>query len=281
MDENRHRYPVRLMAQYLEVSPSGFYRWKKHPSDRPERELKLLRAIEDIHHSSRKRYGSPKILHQLRALGWRVSKARVERLMRKHGVRSKTKRKFRVTTNSRHNHPISANVLARRFTATAANQVWAADVTYVWTHQGWLYLAVVLDLFSRQVVGWSMSDRLTKELCLSALTMALERRRPKPGLLHHSDRGCQYACREYRELLRTHEITSSMSRRGNCWDNAVVESFFRSLKTELVYHENFANHDEARSAIFDWIEVFYNRKRLHSSLGYLSPAQYENARLLA
>ena len=281
MDENCHRYPVRQLAKCLNVSSSGYYRWKRFSPHRMDQELKLVRAIEDVHRGSRKTYGSPRILRALRAMGWPVSKPKVERLMRKYQIRSKTKRRFRVTTQSKHAHPISENLLARRFDVQELNRVWAADITYVWTEQGWLYLAVILDLSSRQVVGWSMAERLNKELCLAALTMALQKRRPEPGLVHHSDRGCQYACHEYRAKLSTYGIISSMSRKGNCWDNAVVESFFRSLKTELVYHDRYATRDEARAAIFDWIEVFYNRQRLHSTLGYVSPAQYESARLIA
>jgi putative transposase len=272
MDEHRQSYPIRLLAECLGVSPSGYYRWKRNPTKYVENELNLVRVIERIHRDSRKTYGSPRVINQLK---------RVERLMRKYGIVSKTKRKFRVTTNSKHAHPISGNILDRQFCVASVNQVWASDITYVWTLQGWLYVAVVLDLFSRQVVGWSMRESLTKQLSLDALTMAISRRQPGPGLLHHSDRGVQYACHEYRKLLRRYGITSSMSRKGNCWDNAVVESFFRSLKTELVYHENFANRNEARSAIFEWIEVFYNRQRLHSALGYHSPAQYEYARQIA
>lgn len=279
MEENRKRFPMRLMAEFLDLSASGFYRWKKEPSKKEQNELELIRNIETIHRSSRKTYGSPRILHQLKGLGFEVSKSRVERLMRKHGIRARAKRKFRVTTDSNHNHPISENILNREFKVAEQDKVWASDITYISTGQGWLYLAVVLDLYSRQVVGWSMSERMTKELCLDALTMALQRRNPGPNLIHHSDRGSQYACHEYRELLAANQITPSMSRKGNCWDNACVESFFHSLKTELVYHENYANREEARSSIFDWIEVFYNRKRIHSTLGYLTPVQYEDRRI--
>jgi putative transposase len=279
MDENQRSYPVRLMAKYLDVSPSGFYHWKKYPTGKVSRELRLVRAIEDIHHSSRKTYGSPRIFVQLKAMGWHVSKSRVERLMKLHEIKAKTHRKFRATTNSKHDHPLSENTLKRCFKVDAPNRVWASDITYVWTREGWLYLAVTLDLFSRKVVGWSMGERMTKELCLNALNMALQLRSPCVGLLHHSDRGTQYACHEYRRLLEVNGITSSMSRKGNCWDNAVVESFFRSLKTELIFHEDFLTREQARRQIFDWIEVFYNRKRLHSTLGYLAPVQYEKGLL--
>lgn len=281
MDENRKRFPVRLMAEFLELSASGFYRWKKNPSNRKQDDLELLRTIEEIHKASRKTYGSPRILNQLKGLGFHVSKTKVERLMRKQGIRAKAKRKFRITTDSKHAHPISENTLNRNFKVLKENKVWASDITYISTQQGWLYLAVVLDLYSRQVVGWSMSERMTKDLCLDALNMALARRSPKVGLIHHSDRGSQYACLEYRNLLASHQIISSMSRKGNCWDNACVESFFHSLKTELVYHESYANREEAKSSIFDWIEVFYNRKRIHSALGYLTPVQYEDVHKVA
>lgn len=282
IDAHRRWYPVRLMVTCLGLSPSGFYDWKgRGPSARKVREGQLTRAIEAIHRASRETYGSPRILAQLQGMGWHVSKATVERLMRRHGIRAKTRRKFRVTTDSKHTHPVAANVLDRQFQPPAPNRVWASDITYIWTHEGWLYLAVILDLYSRQVVGWSLSERMTQALCLNALSMALARRRPGPGLVHHSDRGSQYACAEYRRVLARHGLVASMSRKGNCWDNAVVESFFHSLKTELVYHQDFATRDEARRDVFEWIAVFYNRQRLHSALGYVTPTQYEDVRHVA
>jgi putative transposase len=275
MQENHKRFPIKLMAEFLQVSASGFYAWRKNPTDREQKNLKLLRKIEDIHRSSRRTYGSPRIYRQLKALGACTSKSRVERLMRREGIRAKTKRKFRVTTNSKHNFPVAENKLERRFEVAEANKVWASDITYISTKEGWLFLAVVIDLYSRHVVGWSMAETMTKELCLDAMQMAIGRRNPAPGLLHHSDRGSQYACHEFRKLLAANKIDQSMSRKGNCWDNACVESFFHTLKTELIHHESYANRAEARTSIFDWIEVFYNRQRIHSTLGYRSPAEYE------
>ena len=282
MDENRKYFPVPLMAKLLGVSPSGFHVWKKRgPSRREVEEYKLIRAIEEIHRSSRKTYGSPRIHAQLKGMGFDVNPKKVERLMRKFGIRAKTKRKFRVTTDSKHNLPVAENILNREFSPEAPNKVWAGDITYVWTKEGWLFLAVIVDLFSRQVVGWSMDERMTKELTLSALKMGLQRRKPPKGLLHHSDRGSQYASAAYRKLLEARGAVCSMSRKGNCWDNAVVESFFHTLKTELVHHECFETRDEARRKIFEWIEVFYNRQRLHSALGYKAPVQYEEFKKVA
>jgi putative transposase len=275
MREHQSRYSLRLMSKVLNVSSSGFYNWNLRDNKKGSEKLKLVRAIEDIHRSSRKTYGSPRIWEQLGALGFKVSKSRVERLMREFGIRAKTKKKFRVTTDSKHNNPICENILNREFSPQKPNQVWAGDITYVWTRQGWLFLAVVIDLFSRQVVGWSMSERITKELALSALNMALEKRKPLRGLIHHTDRGSQYASHTYQKLLKNYGIVCSMSRKGNCWDNAVVESFFHSLKTELIFFEDFQTRQEARAKIFEWIEVFYNKQRIHSTLGYKTPEQFE------
>jgi len=277
MDENQGNYPSALMGKILGVSRSGFYKWKKRSGGkRAINDLKLLRAIEDIHRASRKSYGSPRIFNQLKALGFSVSKTKVERLMREHGIKAKMKRKFKATTDSKHNHPVTENILNRDFKPKMANQAWAGDITYVWTNEGWLYLAVILDLFSRQVVGWAMSERMTKELALNALRMALLKRQPPKGFIHHSDRGSQYASGSYRKLLDVHGAICSMSRKGNCWDNAVAESFFHSLKTEMIFFESFATRKEAMTKIFEWIEVFYNRQRIHSSLGYKTPEQFEN-----
>jgi putative transposase len=274
IEENKSKYPANLMGKVLGVSRSSFYRWKK-TGKRANRDLKLLRAIEDIHKASRKTYGSPRIFSQLKALGFKTSKSKVERLMRENKIRAKTKKKFKATTNSKHDHPIAENILNRNFSPKARNQVWAGDITYIWTGEGWLYLAVILDLFSRQVVGWSMSERMTKDLALNALRMALVKRKPPRGLIHHTDRGSQYACGAYRKLLGSFGMICSMSRKGNCWDNAVVESFFHSMKTEMIFFEEFKTRSEAISKIFEWIEVFYNRQRLHSTLGNKTPEQFE------
>jgi putative transposase len=277
MMTNNESFPVGLMAARLGVSPSGFYKWKQRKGSNPREEvrLRLLRAIEDIHRSSRKTYGSPRVLAQLKALGFRTSKSTVERLMRENKIRAKIKRKFRITTESKHELPVSPNHLDRNFTAFKANQVWASDITYIPTKEGWLFLAVIIDLYSRQVVGWQMGPRITKELTLGALKMAIKHRNPGAGLLHHSDRGSQYACAEYRRLLKGIGAISSMSRKGNCWDNAVVESFFHTLKTEMTYFEDFETRTEAKNKIFEWVECFYNRTRIHSYLGFRSPVQFE------
>lgn len=236
-----------------------------------------MRVIEDIHKSSRGTYGSPRVLAELKGLGFKCSKQRVERLMKKNGIRAKTRRKFRVTTDSKHKFPVAPNILDRNFTPEASNAVWGGDITYVWTKEGWLFLAVIIDLFSRQVVGWSMDAKMTRELTLNALRMAINRRNPGAGLLHHTDRGSQYASTDYQQMLKAHKMICSMSRKGNCWDNACIESFFHSLKTEMIYWEEFETREEACRKIFEWIEVFYNRKRRHSTLGYLSPVNFEIA----
>lgn len=275
MEDNRKQFPLWLMARLFGVSKSGYHKWARRLGKRETEELRLLRLIEDIHGSSRQTYGSPRILAQLRGLGEKVSKRRVERLMRENGIRAKTKRKFKVTTDSKHSLPVAENVLERDFSPKAVNQAWVGDITYVWTKEGWLFLAVLIDLYSRQVVGWSMSERMTKQLVVDALKMAIAKRRPPKGLIHHTDRGSQYASHQYRKILRQHDIICSMSRKGNCWDNACAESFFRSLKTELIYHEIFETREEARRKIFEWLEVYYNRQRLHSTLGYRTPVDFE------
>ena len=235
----------------------------------------LLSAIRVIHQESRETYGSPSIWDALLKQGHGGGEHRVARLMRVEGIRAKTVKKWRATTQSNHRLPVAANTLNRQVTVEHPNRVWAGDLTYVWTTEGWLYLAVVLDLYSRTVIGWARGHRLTVELAEQALTMALANRTPTAGLLHHSDRGSQYAATRYQRLLTTHGITTSMSRRGNCWDNACVESFFGTLKCELVYHRHYATREDATQDIFEYIEVFYNRKRRHSTLGYDSPAEYE------
>lgn len=269
-------FPVNFMCRVFEVSKSGYYAWcRRDNSEKEAKELKLLRAIEDVHRSSRKNYGSPRIFRQLQAMGHGVGKTKVERTMKKHGIRAKTKRKFRHTTDSKHNLPVAPNLLNRNFSPEKPNQVWASDLTYVWTREGWLFLAVIVDLFSRQVVGWSLDKTMTKELVCSALRQAYFRRQPGTGLLFHSDRGSQYCSKEFRRQLTQYRMLQSQSRKANCWDNACVESFFHTLKTEMIYHEDFQTRDEARRAIFEWVEAFYNRQRSHSTLGYRSPVDFE------
>ena len=270
------RVPVRLMCRTLAVSPSGYYAWVARPESRRTAEnRRLVAEIRVIHAESRQTYGSPRIHATLQAQGQRVSPHRVARLMRADGIRAKTVKKWRATTDSAHPYPVVPNTLNRQFAVAAPNRVWAGDITYIWTAEGWLYLAVVLDLYSRRVIAWGMGSRLTQELATAALTMALEHRRPARGVVHHTDRGSQYAATGYRELLAGHGLTASMSRRGNCWDNAVVESFFYTLQTELVFHRRYLTREEARQDISEWIEVFYNRVRRHSTLGYRSPAEFE------
>jgi putative transposase len=276
IQEHDRRYPIRLMCRALTVSPAGYYAWAGRPeSDRSVYNRALLLAIRVIHRESRETYGSPSIWDALIKRGHCVGENRIARLMRVEGIRAKTVKKWRATTDSDHTWPVATNTLNRQFQIEQPNRVWAGDITYVWTTEGWLYLAVMLDLYSRTVIGWAMGHRLTVDLAERALTMALANRKPTAGLLHHSDRGSQYAAHRYQRLLGEHGITSSMSRAGNCWDNACVESFFGTLKRELVYHRHYATRDEAKLDIFEYIEVFYNRRRRHSTLGYDSPAEYE------
>jgi putative transposase len=277
IDRHADQFEVVVMCDTLQVSKSGYYARKKRPvSELRGRRVQLIERIRRTHEQSRCIYGSPRITIELKESGVSVCRNTVARYMREEGIRSKIKCRFRVvTTDSRHDHPVAANVLNRSFDADAPDRKWCVDITYIATSQGWLYLSAVIDLCSRKVVGWAMADHLRTELCLEALSMAMKRRCPKPGLLHHSDRGIQYACEAYRLFLDRHQIEPSMSRRGNCYDNAVMESFFGTLKTELVYHENYQTRAQARLSIFEYIEVFYNRQRRHSAIGYKSPEQFE------
>lgn len=276
IQQHDRRYPIRLMCRTLAVSPAGYYAWRGRPeSARSAANRALLIDIQHLHRESRQTYGSPRIWRALRAQGHRVGEHRVARLMRHHGLRAKTVPKWRTTTQSAYPFPVASNHLNRQFAVAAPNQVWAGDLTYIWTVEGWLYRAVLLDLYSRAVIGWAMGSRLTGELTQRALAMALHRRHPKPGLLHHSDRGSQYAATAYQQQLRAAGMTGSMSRRGNCWDNACVESFFGTLKRELIHHRQYRTREEARQEIFEYLEVFYNRQRRHSTLGYQSPAEFE------
>jgi putative transposase len=282
MQKHQTEFPVSVMCSVFQVSRSGYYAWIRRPESKRHREDKeLSQAIAEIHRESKAVYGSPKVHEELHRRGKRCGKNRVVRLMRKDGLYSKTKRKFRVTTDSRHSWPVAPNVLNREFKADRPNQAWACDITYIWTTEGWLYLAIVMDLFSRSIVGWSMSERITRQLAMDALSLAAKRRNPPKGLLLHSDRGSQYASEDYQALLVKYDMTCSMSRKGDCWDNAPVESFFSILKRELVFHERFQSRAQARQSIFDYIERFYNRRRIHSSLGYLTPSEFEELRLAA
>jgi putative transposase len=282
IQEHDRRYPIRLMCRALAVSAAGYYAWRSRPeSARSVSARTMLSAIRVIHRESRETYGSPSIWDALVKQGHRIGEHRVARLMRQEGIRAKTGKKWRATTQSQHRFPVAENTLAREFTVESPNRVWAGDITYVWTTEGWLYLAVILDLYSRLVIGWAMGHRLTGDLAERALTMAVANRTPRAGLLHHSDRGSQYAATSYQRLLDKYGITASMSRKGNCWDNACVESFFGTLKRELVYHRHYATREDATQDIFEYIEVFYNRKRRHSTLGYDSPAEFETRTAVA
>ncbi len=271
------QFPLDACCEVLEVSRSGYYAWRDRPaSARDQRREELTRKVKQAHRENRGVYGSPRVARVLRAGGETACENTVAKVMREAGIRAKAKRKFVPrTTDSSHERPVAENVLGRDFAAGLPDRKWAADITYVPTGGGWLYLAAVIDLCSRKVVGWSMAEHMRTDLVSDALKMALARRRPGEGLLHHSDRGSQYASDGYRHLLQSHGIDCSMSGKGDCWDNAAMESFFATLKTELVNHEDYATREEARASIFEYIEVFYNRKRLHSSLGYLSPEQFE------
>src|SRR6266567_337492 len=276
IDTHKDHWPVRLLCETLEVSPAGYYAWRQRPQNiQQQRHASLLVEIRAIHAEVKARYGSPRMHAELVSRGHACGVNLVAKLMREAGIAAKTKRKFRQTTDSNHPHPVAENVLDRNFDPEEPNAAWVADVTYIPTREGWLYLAVVEDLFSRMVVGWSMDQTMTSRLVVDALEMALSRRVVGSGLVAHSDRGSQYASEHYRRRLSEERIKCSMSRRGNCWDNAPMESFFASLKKELVHDEDYATRDEARSSIFEYIEAFYNRVRRHSSLGYVAPAEYE------
>ena len=277
IEDHRDAYPVRVLCAVLEVSPAGYYAWRcRRPSARSSANTELVAAIRRVHSDSGARYGSPRVHAALRGQGRGASRGRIERLMRRHGIRAIMAPPRRVrTTDSRHTLPIAPNLLARDFTAAAPNRVWLADITYIPTDEGWLYLAAVMDLFSRKIVGWAMRDHLRTELAATALMMAVQRQRPAAGLIHHSDRGVQYASHEYRAALKAAGMTASMSRKADCFDNAPMESFFHTLKTELVHHRQYATRADAQRDIFTFIEGFYNRTRLHSALGYISPIEME------
>jgi transposase InsO family protein len=270
------QFPVAQLCTVLDVARSGYYAWRTRPvSARAQEDTRLLAQMTAIYQKSRQTYGHRRLHAGLVAAGATCGKGRVARLMRQHHLVARLRRKHRPTTDAAHQAPVAPNRLDRQFAVTAPDQVWVSDITYIATGEGWLYLATVMDLGTRQIVGWSMGPTLDRALAIHALTDALQRRRPAPGLLHHSDRGSQYASRDYQQLLTDHGLIASMSRTGNCWDNAPMESFFHSLKTERVYRTVYRTRAEARQDIFEYIEVWYNRQRLHSALGYLTPDQYE------
>jgi putative transposase len=274
------QWPVVVMCRVLEVHRSGYYAWSRRLrlqqlGKRARENQELCEAIREIHRNSKERYGSPRMTAALRKRGYRVSRGRVARLMKANAIKAKRRRAYRVTTRSQH-HLASPHLLERQFDrATAPDQLWTSDITYVPTREGWLYVAIVLDLYSRKIVGLAMSETMEQDLVCEALTQALARRQPKPGLLLHSDRGSQYCSWKYRDLLHRHGITQSMSRKGNCWDNAPMESFFKTMKVEEVYTQSYRTRQEARIEIFEYIEIFYNRQRLHSTLGYTTPEDFE------
>jgi putative transposase len=269
-------FRVRLMCAVLGVSASGFYGWSSRPVSRREQEnRRLLNRIRSIHAEAAENYGTVKTWKELRNEGKSCGRHRVARLRRINGIVAKRMRRFRAAYAARNSEPAAPNLLAQNFTADAPNRIWVSDITFISTRKGWLYLAVVVDLYSRRIIGWSMGNRINQQLVIDALTMAIRQRNPESGLIHHSDQGIQYTGTMYQTILKAHDMIASMSRKGNCYDNAVAESFFSNLKNELVFHDDYYDRDEARAAIFNYIEVFYNRKRLHETLDYISPAQYE------
>ncbi len=278
IEDHRDVFPVRRMCEVLEVSPSGYYAWRQRPpSAREMANQELMQRIETVFEESGETYGSPRVHRALVRQGVRCSENRVARLMRLRGLGAKQTRRYRVTTRRNRAHPVAPNRLRRDFAAHRPDEKWLADITYIPTQEGWLYLATILDLYSRRIIGWAMAERMTEELTLSALSMALQRRQPGPGLVHHSDQGSQYTSHAYQALLREHRIQASMNGVGSWYDNAPMESFFGTLKSERVHHVLYRTRNEARADLFSYIEGFYNRRRLHSALGYLSPEEYEQA----
>ena len=276
IQSQRDAYPAIRLCNALDVSTSAYYSWcKRPPSRHQEEDDRLVEKIKTSHQTSRENYGSRRIRDDLITDGEVISKTRVSRLMKQEGLRSKHTKRFKVTTNSKHDLNLSPNLLKREFTVEQPDRVYVSDITYIWTREGWLYLAVTIDLFSRLVVGWSLSSRMFSSLVIDALNMAISSRCPASGLIHHSDRGVQYASDAFQAVLDAHEYSGSMSYKGNCWDNAVAESFFKTLKAELINHRRYATREEAILDIFEYIEVFYNRQRKHSTNGYLSPIKFE------
>ena len=270
-------FTVAALCRMLRVSRSGYYAWRQAPeSPRAAENRRLDADIQRLFDEHRGRYGAPRITPDLQAEGWRVSRRRVANRMRAMGLRARAARRFKATTQSTHRLPVAPNRLQQDFTAAGPNQKWVADITYLWTGEGWLYLAVVLDLYSRAVVGWSMVERITKDLVMAALTMALFRRRPPPGLILHSDRGSQYAALDYQALLEQHGLRCSMSRKGDCYDNAAMESFFHTLKVEQIQGARYPTREAAKADVFEYIETYYNPKRRHSTLNYQSPWDFED-----
>jgi len=272
--ENRKEFRVGKMCKVLNVSRSGYHNYlKRRIGSRGKDEYIILEMIKEIHRDSRGLYGSPRIYQELRRRGIKVNKKRVVRIMRKYGIRAKTKRKFKKTTNSNHSSPIAKDLIGQNFKTSKSNKIWVSDITYIWTKEGWLYLACILDLYSRMIVGWCLDQRLTSSLVTTAIRNAIIQRGENPGIIFHSDRGSQYASEAVRDMLMDNKMIQSMSRKGNCYDNAVMESFFHTLKTELVKFETFRTREEAKMKIFDYIEIYYNRQRIHSAISYFTPVE--------
>jgi putative transposase len=276
--KHENTWPIAVMCRVLKVSRSGYYIWKTRPESlQSKRRKRLLKMIQIVHAESRKTYGSPRVFRDLKALGQACSVNYVAHLMKKDGIAAKTRRKFKCTTDSKHKLPVAPNLLDRNFAVDKPNRVWLTDITYISTREGWLYLATVEDLYSRRIVGWSMSKRIDSRLVVDALQMAIDRRQPEPGMIVHSDRGSQFCSEHFGQLLAKYGCKPSMSRKGNCWDNAPMESFYRTLKVEHVYWEDFQTRVEAKASLIEYIESFYNRQRRHSTIGYVSPVDYELA----
>ena len=275
--ENRGSFRLGKMCQILEVSRSGYHKYLRNKMSRRRLENMLIaEEIKKIYEKKHGRYGSPRIYEEMRASGKRINRKRIARLMRINKIRAITKRKYKATTNSKHNKAVAENLLNQNFKSEELNRIWVSDITYIWTKEGWLYLAVILDVCSRRIVGWAMSERIKANLVVSAIQQALLNRNPEEGLIFHSDRGSQYASEEVKSILEKNNIKQSMSGKGNCYDNAMAESFFHSLKTELIYHKNYTTREEAKNDIFEYIEIFYNRQRRHSAINYLTPVEFEN-----
>jgi putative transposase len=275
-------YPITLLCEALGVSRAGYYEWQRRgPSSREQTNEAIVTHIRAIHAEHKQRYGSPRMTDELKAKGVNVNRKRVERLMREKGIVALFPRKFRRTTDSEHRHAVAPNLLEQKFHTAAKDQVWVGDITYIWTLEGWAYLAVLIDLFSRRVVGWAMGKTLSRDLAIRALRMAIRTRKPPPGLIHHTDRGSQYASGDYRKILRDHGLVASMSGKGNCYDNAVAESFFATIKKELVHRVVFFSRSQAYRELFSFIDGYYNTKRRHSANANLSPVQFENSQQLS
>ena len=282
IERQKKAFEVGRLCRLLKVSRSGYYDYlERGDSCRLSEEMALIIHAKEIHRLNKGVYGSRRLSQALQAIGYQVGRYRARTLMLKAGIAVKRTKRFKVTTNSKHKYPVAPNLLNRQFDVDCPNKVWASDITYLWTKEGWLYLAIVMDLYSRKIVGWSVSNRINADLSLGALKMALGSRRPEFGLLHHSDQGVQYACHSYQQLLRANSLIPSMSRKGDCWDNAVMESFFGTLKTELTHHQRYVTCQEAYHDLFEYIEIFYNRRRLHSYLGYTSPENFEKGIIAA